>query len=85
MKAIQGYYDNGTFSLSREMPVTKGKFYLVFTEESIPIQTLEEYFDDAFCLSLADKHKSQYPTIDEDDYTPLDVLAVEWGIELDES
>ena len=38
MKTIQGYYDNGTFSLSKELSVTKGKFYIVFTEESYPHQ-----------------------------------------------
>ena len=47
------------------------------------MKTLES-FDDAFCLALADKHKAQYPVIADDDYTSLDTLAAEWGIELNE-
>ena len=85
MKTAQGYYNNGSFNLLTETPVKKGKFYIIFTEENIPIQAIEESFDDAFCIALADKHKAQHPVISEDDYTLLDDLAAEWGIELNES
>ena len=85
MKTAQGYYNNGSFSLLTETPVKEGKFYIIFTEENVPMQAIEESFDDAFCLALADKHKAQYPVIADDDYTSLDTLAAEWGIELNES
>ena len=85
MKTAQGYYSNGSFNLSTEMPVKKGKFYIIFTEENVPLQAIEESFDDAFCIALADKHKAQYPAINEDDYISLDALAAEWGIEFNES
>ena len=45
----------------------------------------EEELDMAFCTALADRHKKSNPVFIEDDYTPIEELANQWGIDLDEN
>jgi len=38
MQAVQGTYNNGTFTLSRQAPVKAGKIIVIFTEEESAVQ-----------------------------------------------
>ena len=45
-------------------------------------EDFEEGLDELFCTWLADRHKYNNPDFIEEDFTPIEVLAEEWGIDL---
>jgi carbon-monoxide dehydrogenase medium subunit len=43
---------------------------------------IEESHDDAFCAALAERHRRNNPHFDEKDFTPIEEIAVKWGVDL---
>jgi hypothetical protein len=46
---------------------------------------IEEAFDDAFCIALAERHKRNNPQFNKDDFMPIEEVAEKFGVILDDN
>jgi hypothetical protein len=73
------------FDLIERVPEDQLQYYVTFLKDIHRLynETLSEALDDAFCITLAERHQNS-PYCNEPP-VPIEKLAEKWGIDLNEN